>query len=101
MIVSFQNKPLQRFFEAGDIRKLSVSNIARLSRILRALDDADAPEHMNLPGVRFHSLKGDRKFAVDATGNWRVTFGWSTDGAIDVDLVPLHRDYDSLRVGLG
>ncbi|MDQ3560182.1 MAG: type II toxin-antitoxin system RelE/ParE family toxin [Pseudomonadota bacterium] len=92
MIVSFQNKPLQRFFETGDIRKLSVSNIARLSRILRALDDADAPEHMNLPGLRFHSLKGDRKgrFAVDATGNWRVTFGWSTDGAIDVDLEDYH-----------
>ncbi len=45
---------------------------------------------MNLPGVRFHSLKGDRKFAVDATGNWRATFGWSTDGAIDFDLEDYH-----------
>jgi proteic killer suppression protein len=33
---------------------------------------------MNLPGFRFHRLKGDRRsrYAVDASGNWRITFAW-------------------------
>jgi proteic killer suppression protein len=83
---------LQRFFETGEIRKLSVPNAARLGRILRALDVAGAPEHMNLPGLRFHRLRGDQRdrFAVDASGNWRVTFGWSPEGATDVDLEDYH-----------
>lgn len=92
MIASFRSKALQRFFETGDSRKLSVPNSPRLGRILRALDDADRPEHMNLPGLRFHALRGDQKgrYAVDASGNWRLTFGWSGDGAVDVDLEDYH-----------
>ena len=92
MIASFQSKALRCFFETGDGRKLGVPNVARLSRILRALDESDAPEHMSLPGLRFHSLRGDQKarYAVDASGNWRVTFGWSADGATDVDLEDYH-----------
>ena len=92
MIVSFRSKALQLFFETGESRRLSVPNAARLSRILRVLDDADRPEHMNLPGLRFHALKGDQKgrYAVGASGNWRVTFAWSKEGAIDVDLEDYH-----------
>jgi toxin HigB-1 len=26
------------------------------------------------------------RFAVDASGNWRITFGWTEGDAIDVDL---------------
>ena len=83
---------MQHFFETGDVKRLSVPNTARLSRILRALDSADAPTHMNLPGFRFHRLKGSERsrYAVDASGNWRVTFGWGVDGAVDVDLEDYH-----------
>jgi len=37
-------------------------------------------------------VKGDRKstFAVDASGNYRVTFKWHGEGAIDVDLEDYH-----------
>lgn len=50
------------------------------------------PEDMNLPGLRFHSLKGNEKgrYAVDASGNWRVTFGWHDGDAIQVDLEDYH-----------
>jgi toxin HigB-1 len=43
-------------------------------------------------GMRFHGLKGqDRgRFAVDASGNWRITFGWDGMDAIDVDLEDNH-----------
>ena len=48
---------------------------------------------MNHPGSYFHALKGDRKnrYVVRLTGNFRVTFAWSDDGATDVDVEDYHR----------
>lgn len=92
MIRSFRSKALRRFFETGSPRRLSVPNTARVGRILRALDDAERPEDMNLPGLRFHPLKGsDRgRYAVDVSGNWRMTFGWDRTDPTDVDLEDYH-----------
>lgn len=47
---------------------------------------------MNLPGLRFHPLKGaDRgRYALDVSGNWRITFGWDQTDATDVDLEDYH-----------
>jgi toxin HigB-1 len=94
MIRSFKNKALQRFFETDNPRGLSVQNTARVSRILRALDDASRPEDMNLPGFKFHRLTGDQRgrFAVSVTGNWRITFEWVENDAIDVELEDYHRN---------
>jgi proteic killer suppression protein len=93
MIRSFRNKGLRRFTERGDASKLSVQNPDRIRRILLALDAAKSPQHMNVPGLRFHGLKGADKgrYAVDASGNWRVTFAWDGEDAIDVDLEDYHR----------
>jgi proteic killer suppression protein len=92
MIKSFRSKALQRFFEKGDARRLSVQNPERIKRMLLTLEAASAPESMNVPGWRFHSLSGDRKgsFAVSASGNWRITFGWNGKDATDVDLEDYH-----------
>ena len=47
---------------------------------------------MNLPGYHFHALKGARKgtFALDASGNYRITFRWDGEDAVDVDLEDYH-----------
>lgn len=92
MIRSFRSKALRLFAETGDARKLSVPNAKRVQRILNELNIAKTPEDMNLPGYRFHALKGDRKgsFALDASGNFRITFGWNGEDAIDVDLEDYH-----------
>lgn len=92
MILSFRDKGLKRFVETGDSSKLSVQKLARLERILQRLHVATRPEEMNLPGWRFHALRGDRagRYAVDASGNWRVTFGWHGEDAVDVDLEDYH-----------
>jgi proteic killer suppression protein len=70
-----------------DERRLSVQNTSRIANILRALD-ASRPEDMNLPGFRFHALVGrDRgRYAVNASGNRQIPFGWLEGDAIDVDL---------------
>ena len=92
MIKSFRSKSLRKFAETGDASKLSVQNPARIRRILLALDKAKHPEALNMPGLRFHFLKGGDKgrFAVDASGNWRITFGWIGEDAIDIDLEDYH-----------
>ena len=76
----------------GDVSKLSVPNVERVVRILEQLDEAVAPEEMNVPGWRFHGLKGRDKgrYAIDASGNWRITFGRDGADAIDVDLEDYH-----------
>ncbi len=92
MIRSFRSKALSRYYATGETAKLSVQNPARIRRILIALNDAKVPDDMNLPGMRFHGLKGqDRgRFAVDASGNWRITFSWDGEDAVDVDLEDYH-----------
>jgi proteic killer suppression protein len=92
MIRSFRNKGLQRFADSGDPSRLSVRNPMRIRRILLALDVARRPEAMNQPGLRFHALKGRDKgrYAVDASGNWRITFAWDGEHAVDVDLEDYH-----------
>jgi proteic killer suppression protein len=92
VIRSFRGKALERFFATGDGRRLSEQNTRRIAIILRALDDASRPEDMNLPGFRFHSLVGRDKgrYSVNASGNWRITFGWTEGDAIDVDLEDYH-----------
>ena len=92
MIRSFRSKALHRFAEQGDASKLSVPNVRRVERILKRLEGAVSPEDLNLPGYRFHGLKGRDKgrYAVDASGNWRITFGWDDRNAVDVDLEDYH-----------
>ena len=92
VIRSFRSKALRRFVERGDASKLSVQNPDRIRRILLALDVAKLPDQMNVPGLRFHPLKGRDKgrYAVDASGNWRVTFAWDGEDAVDVDLEDYH-----------
>jgi len=47
---------------------------------------------MNIAGFRFHALKGENKgrYAVWASENYRITFGWSGEDAIEVDLEDYH-----------
>ena len=92
MIRSFRSKALRRFAEQGDTSKLIVPNVQRIEAVLSRLDGSMAPEDMNVPGFRFHGLKGKSKgrFTVDASGNWRITFGWEGKDAIDVDLEDYH-----------
>jgi proteic killer suppression protein len=56
------------------------------------LDNAGAPEDMNVPGWRFHELTGDRRgtYSVTVTGNWRITFKLEGGDAFDVDLEDYH-----------
>ena len=92
MIQSFRHKGLHRFFVKGDYRGIPAQHAARMERQLDRLDAATKPEDMDLPGYRFHPLKGDRKgvYAVSVSGNWRLTFRFEGEDAMDVNLEDYH-----------
>lgn len=91
MIRTFKSKALGLFATTGDPSKLPVKNHSRVTRILSVLNVATRPEDMNLPGFRFHGLRGKpKRYAVDASGNYRITFGWDDPDAIDVDIEDYH-----------
>jgi proteic killer suppression protein len=92
MIQNFRHKGLQRFFAKSDYWGIPAQHAARIERLLDRLDAAVKPEDMDLPGYRFHSLKGDRQgdYAVSVSGNWRLTFRFEGEDATDVDLEDYH-----------
>lgn len=92
MIRSFRHRGLERFFTHSDTRGIPAAFAGRLTRLLDRLDAAISPHDMNLPGFRFHALKGERKgqYAVSVSGNWRLTFRFDGEHAADVDLEDYH-----------
>jgi toxin HigB-1 len=92
-IRTFRHSGLEAFFRKDDRRKLPQDRVERISRLLDRLDAARYPRDMDLPGFGFHQLKGNRKgtYAVEVSGNWRLTFRFDSDGhAIDVNLEDYH-----------
>ncbi|MBK1695453.1 peptidase [Chromatium weissei] len=92
MIRNFQHKGLERFFIKSDTRGLNVQYITRIQRLLDRLDISCRPEEMNLPGYNFHGLHGfnPKRYAVNVSGNWRITFAFDGENAIDVNLEDYH-----------
>ena len=87
MIVSFQHKGLKLFYQKDDSSKLPAVQVGKIRLILTRLDAATHPEIMRVPGYKFHELSGDRKgtYVVTVTGNYRITFSFVGEDAIDVN----------------
>jgi proteic killer suppression protein len=92
MIASFRSRALKRYWERSETKKLPPASVDRIAMILDRLNATIAPGDLDLPGLGFHPLKGNRKgdFAVFVTRNWRITFGWDDGDAVDVDLEDYH-----------
>lgn len=92
MIKRFRHAGLKRFFETGSKAGIQPHHAPRLSRQLKKLDTARAPEDMNVPGWKLHALKGDfaGQYAVTVNANWRLTFAFEGEDAILVDYQDYH-----------
>ena len=92
MIKHIRHKALRNYWIRGQTKGLNANWIARISRMLRALDVATEPQDMNLPGYYFHTLSGKHsdRYSVRVTGNYRITFGWQNQDAIEIDLEDYH-----------
>ncbi len=92
MIRSFRSRALKRLWERDDASKLPANRLQRIVMILDRLDASVTPEDMNLPGMGFHKLSGASKgrYAVSVSANWRITYAWHEEEAVDVDFEDYH-----------
>lgn len=92
MIKSFRHKGLEVFFETGSKKGIRPDHAEKLLRQLTRLDEARAPEDMNVPGWRLHPLTNDLvgHFSVRVNGNWRMTFMFEGTDVILVDYQDYH-----------
>jgi len=91
MIISFQHKGLEKFYNTGSTQGIQFAHAKKLKMILAMLDVAYDPQSLNQPSLRLHALKGSLKdyWSVWVNGNWRVTFRFIGS---DVELVN-YQDY--------
>jgi toxin HigB-1 len=92
MILRFRHKGLAKFFATGSRSGIRPAHAGRLKLILATLNAATSPGDMALPGLKLHPLKGDLKgrWAVEVSGNWRVTFAFVGTDADEVDYEDYH-----------
>ena len=92
VIVSFRSKVLKRYWNRGDDSGIRPDWRAKVRLVLGRLDVARTPEEMDLPGFGFHALAADLqgRYAVIVSRNWRLTFGWDDEDAVEVDLEDYH-----------
>lgn len=92
MIRSFRHKGLERFFRTGSKAGIQPKHASRLRLQLGRLDTATAAEDMDLPGWRFHPLKGQLagRYAVWIDENWRLIFAFESENAVLVDYQDYH-----------
>jgi proteic killer suppression protein len=95
VIRKFRHKGLKRFFSDPrytDKRGINPQISRRLIAILDALEVIEKADEMDIAGLYFHKLKGQRKdeFSVRVTGNWRITWRMDDQDVTDVNLEDYH-----------
>lgn len=91
MIGTFRHKGLKELFLTGKTHRIGSDVIRKCVRILQLLEAANQPEEMEITGFYFHSLQGKpKRWSVRVTGNYRITFGWVGETALDVDFENYH-----------
>lgn len=92
MIKSWKHKGLRLFFQNGIASGIQARHQTKLKIILQLLDAATQPEDMDLPGMRFHALKGqlNKHYSVTVNANWRIIFSFQEKDAILVDYLDYH-----------
>lgn len=92
VIVSFRHKGLETLYRTGSIRGVQAAHVAKLSRILAALDAAASPKDLSHPGFKLHPLKGELNgfWSIWVNGNWRVIFRFVAANTELVDYQDYH-----------
>jgi proteic killer suppression protein len=92
VIRGFRHRGLERFFLRDTRAGIQADQAKRIRLILGRLHAARSAQDMNLPGLYLHELKGKRRgtWAVRVSGNWRITFRFEGEDAVDVDYEDYH-----------
>ena len=83
---------MRDFFEANSKKGIPPELSSRLRDRLDVIDAASTLEDIALPHFDLHELKGDRSgtWAVKVNKNWRLTFGFASGDARDVNFEDYH-----------
>lgn len=92
MILSFRHKGLRLYFLTGKTSGIAYAHAAKLRHILARLEICTNPQQMDLPGLKFHALKGRERdyYSLTISGNWRVIFKFDGQNVTDVDYLDYH-----------
>src|SRR6195952_2406565 len=95
MIVSIRHKNLRLYFEDGYSAKLPHEQLAKIARILSALDAVSSEDDIKALGSGIHKLTGNLKdyWSIKVSANYRIIFTFEAGDIFDVDYV------DSLKGG--
>ena len=85
MIKSFIHKGLEKFYRTGSKAGIQAKHSERVRLILAQLNQAKTIQDMDIPFLKLHELKGDRKgiWSVTIQANWRITFRFQ-EGDVEV-----------------
>ena len=102
MIKNFRHKGLKALVENGSTRGIEAALAKRLILRLRVLEDSIEPADMDVSGWNLHPLKGSRAgtWAVKVTANWRLTFGFDGEDAVDVNLEDYQKTAKTIQTGI-
>jgi proteic killer suppression protein len=92
VIGSFRSKALRNLWEKNDPSGVNPNARSRIARILSTLESGESLGDLDVPGFRFHALKGfdPKRYSMRVTGNWRITFAWEDGVATAVELEDYH-----------
>ncbi len=92
MIKHFKHKGLKKLFKEDNRSKVNPEHAEKLLDLLDRLDASENAEDMRFPSSGFHQLERNRKYnyAVDVSGNWRLTFTFKDGDAYDVNYEDYH-----------
>ena len=88
LIQSFRHKGLQQLFTSGRTLKDKTQPAESIIIGLDIIDAARNPREAAFAGFRFDEWteNSTKRFGVMVANHWRLSFGWSGEHAIDVDL---------------
>lgn len=91
MIRTFRSKELAALWGSGR-SKIDKRFHGRILERLDALDAAEKPSDMNVPGFDFHALRGftPTRYSVHVNGPWCITFAFADGDALHVDFEQYH-----------
>lgn len=92
MIKSFRHSGIEEFFKNGSGAGIQPKHADKLRLQLGMLDTAKKSSDMNLPGWRWHPLKGREagRWSLRVNGNWRLTYAFEDGDAILIDYEDYH-----------
>lgn len=92
MIVTIRNKHLRLYFEDGSSAKLPHDQLAKIARILTALDAISSEDDIRALGSGIHKLTGNLKdfWSIKVSANYRIIFRFEAGDVFDIDYVDYH-----------